>query len=92
MQLLEWFINLYNTILAFLGDCKEFEFLNPGNLKPSYLANILRKLNALNKELQGKKTFLDCKTKIVGFINKLKYFIAQISKKNLFEFSYLSKV
>ena len=91
---LERFINLYDTILAFVGNREEFQFLKSRKSKAliSYVADIFGKLNALNKELEGEqKTLLDCKTIIFGFISKLKYMIAKISTKNLSELPYLSK-
>ena len=57
-----------------------------------YLADILGKLNALNRELQGQqKTLMDCKTKICGFISKLNFLNAQILKNNLSQFTHLMK-
>ena len=91
---LERFVVLYDAILEFVGGREEFQFLNSSESKAliSYLADIFGKLNALNKELQGKqKTLMDCKTQIFAFIDKLKYFTAQISRKNFSGFTHLGK-
>ena len=91
---LERFVNLYDTILKFVGEREEFQFLKSSESKAliSYLADIFGKLNVLNKELQGKqRTLMDCKTKIFGFVDKLKYFTAQIGRQNFSGFTHLGK-
>ena len=91
---LERFVNLYDAILGFVGGCEEFEFLKSSESKAliSYLADIFGKLNVLNKELQGKeKTPTNCKTKIFSFVNKLKYFFAQIARQSFSGFPLLGK-
>ena len=91
---LEQFVVLYDAILEFVGGREEFQFLNTSESKAliSYLADIFGKPNALNKVLQGKqKTLMDCKTQIFAFIDKLKYFTAQISRKNFSGFTQLGK-
>ena len=91
---LERFVNLYDTILKFAGEREEFQFLKSSESKAliSYLADIFGKLNALNKELQGKqRTLMDCKTKIFSFVDKLKYFTAQIGRQNFSGFTHLGK-
>ena len=57
---LERFVVLYDAILEFVGGREEFQFLNSSESKAliSYLADIFGKLNALNKELQGKQKTL----------------------------------
>ena len=92
---LERFVNLYDTILKFVGEREEFQFLKSSESKAliSYLADIFGKLNALNKELQGKqRTLMDCKTKIFGFVDKLKYFTAKIEDKTFLDSHILEKV
>ena len=92
---LERFVVLYDVILEFVGGREEFQFLNSSESKAliSYLADIFGKLNALNKELQGKqKTLMDCKTQIFAFIDKLKYFTAQILRKNFLDSHILANV
>ena len=71
---LERFVSLYDTLLEFGEENVDFQFMKCKKAKALifYLADILGKLNVLNKELQGKqKTLIDCKTKIFAFINKL---------------------
>ena len=92
---LERFEVLYDAILEFVGGREEFQFLNSTESKAliSYLADIFGKLNALNKELQGKqKTLMDCKTQIFAFIDKLKYFTAPILRKTFLDSHILANV
>ena len=92
---MEWFANLYDAMLGYVGGREEFQFIKSIEFKAliSYLADIFGKLNALNKELQGKeKTLMDCKTKIFGFVNKLKYFSAQIARQNFRDSHFSAKV
>ena len=69
---LERYVNLYDAI----RESSESKALI------SYLADIFGRPNALNKDLQSKEmTLMGCKTEIFGFVNKLKYFSAQIASK-----------
>ena len=91
---LERFADLYEAILELAGGREKFQFLKLSKSKAliSYLADIFEKLNALNKELQGKeKTLMDCKTKIFAFVNKLNYFSDQIARQNFSTFTLLGK-
>lgn len=91
---LERFIALYDSIVEFGGEREVFQFLHCDNSKSliCYLTDIFTKLNALNRELQGtNKTLMDCKTKISGFINKLKFMKSQIVRGDLSQFTNLSK-
>ena len=90
---LERFVLLYDSVKEFLRDSKMTQFLNNADNKAMifYLADIFAHLNLLNKDLQGKKkTLLDCKTHINGFISKLKFCSAQIATKRLTRFPHLA--
>ena len=92
---LERFVVLYDAILEFVGGREEFQFLNSSESKAliSYLADIFGKLNALNKELQGKqKTLMDCKTQIFAFIDKPKCFAAKFQEKTFLDTHILANV
>ena len=92
---LERFVNLYDAILEFVRGDEEFQFLKSSESKAliSYPADIFGKLNALNNELQGKENiFMDCKTEIFGFDNKLKYFLPKLQDKTFRDWHFLSKV
>ena len=89
---LERFVQLYDAVLEFCSKDKKFGFLKDVEVKPiiCYLADIFHKLNALNKMLQGSgKTLIDCQTSILGFIDKLKFLKAQVSKGRFSSFPHL---
>ena len=79
---LERYVNLYDAI----RESSESKALI------SYLADIFGRTNALNKDLQSKEmTLMGCKTEIFGFVNKLKYFSAQIARQNFSGFTPLGR-
>ena len=91
---LERYGNLYDAILEFVGGREEFKFLKSSESKALilYLLDIFKRPNALNKDLQSKeKTLMERKIKIFGFVNKLKYFSAQIAGQNFSGFTPLGR-
>ena len=70
---LERFVEMFDTLQAFLTDTEETIMLrrNDGQGNITYLADIFGKLNILNSELQVKnKTLFDAKIKIYGSMSK----------------------
>ena len=80
------FHELYDSIMEFLGDAEQAMILNNDRARAevAYLTDIFGKLNILNRELQGlNKTLLDAKTKIFGFVDKLKQMRREVSRREL---------
>ena len=72
--------------MEFLGDAEQAIILNNDRARAevAYLTDIFGKLNILNRELQGlNKTLLDAKTKIFGFVDKLKQMRREVSRREL---------
>ncbi|KAG0429512.1 SCAN domain-containing protein 3, partial [Dictyocoela muelleri] len=89
------FVEMYENILAFLYDDECTEFLkNEDNKNMTfYLANIFKKFNFLNKQLQGRKTtLLDVKQKISSFISSIKLMRFNVENNNMSDFSNLSNL
>ncbi|XP_065671988.1 protein FAM200C-like [Hydra vulgaris] len=86
---LKRFMELFDTLSDFLSDKTEMQYLLTIDSKAylSYLTDIFKKLNILNKELQGtNKTLVDAKAKIFGFITSIELFEKDVYQKQFEKF------
>ena len=72
--------------MEFMGDAEQAMTLKNDRARAevAYLTDIFVKLNVLNQELQGlNKTLLDAKTKVFGFVDKLRQMRREVSEVSL---------
>ena len=90
---LDRLVELYDTLDEFLADRNEMDILrgDEGKAQCCYLADIFGKLNGLNAELQGtNKTLLNSKTKIFGFVTRVRQYRVELSRHEFVNFVRLS--
>ena len=87
-------MDLYGVLSDFLSDKPEMKHLLTVDDKAfvRYLTDILKKLNMLNKQLQGhKNTIVDAKMKVFVFVTSIEVCKKNISHKNIDQFHLLKK-
>ena len=84
---------LYDTLDEVLSDRYEMDILRRDEeiSQLCYLADIFGKLNGLNAELLGtNKALLDSKTKLVGFVTRIRQYRVELSPREFVNFVRLS--